>query len=329
MRIGAGALSVFGVTSAITCAIGAVRADSDSHAVVATVGSAEITAAALEKRMKLIPDFQLATLGKTPEEQKRNFLEQVMVTETLLAEGARAKKLDESPAVRERMDEALRVARLSLLKVEMTVTQDEVAAFYVQNQGRFDSPDRVAVFRILCRSRDEASGVLADAKQSGSLPRWNELARERSIDRATALRGGNLGFLAADGSSSEPSVRVDPALFAAASHVKDGEFVAEPVKEGDAFAVIWRRGSLPAVHRSVEDETVAIRQVLARKKLEEGSKELLEGLRAKHKVAEQPQLVDAIEIDANGTVVQRKRPGAVPSKPSTPPAPSATPRGLR
>jgi peptidyl-prolyl cis-trans isomerase C len=171
--------------------------------------------------------------------------------------------------------------------------------------------------------------VLADAKQVGTLARWNELAREHSVDRATALRGGNLGYLGPDGSSNEPSVRVEPALFAAAARVKDGEFVPEPVKEGEGFAAIWRRGTLPAVHRTVEEETTAIRQVLARKKIEEKTRSLLKDLRESGEVTVHPQLIDVVEIDVNGTVVQRKRPGVVPSKPSMPPAPSSTPRGLR
>jgi peptidyl-prolyl cis-trans isomerase C len=329
MRSGVGAVSIFGVAFAVTFALGTVRAGEPPHVVVATVGTTEITAADLEKRIKLVPDFQLATFGKTPDEQKRNFLDQVMVREALLAEGARAKKLDESPAVRERTDEALRVARLALLKNETAITPQEVAAFFAENHGRFESPERVGVYRILCRTKEEAQGVLADAKQAGTLVRWNELAREHSVDRATALRGGNLGFLGPDGSSNEASVRVEPALFAAASKVKDGEFVSEPIREGEGFAAVWRRGTLPAVHRSVEEEAVAIRQVLVRKKLEEGMRTLLKQLREGGSVTEQSQLVDVVEIDSNGAVVQRKRPGVVPTKPSMPPAPSATPRGLR
>src|SRR6185503_16749965 len=100
--------------------------------------------------------------------------------------------------------------------------------FYLDNRGRFETPERIAVYRILCATKEQAAGVLADAKQNGSLMRWNELARERSVDKATSLRGGNLGFIAADGSSSEPSVRVDPTLFVSASRVKDGEMVPEP-----------------------------------------------------------------------------------------------------
>jgi hypothetical protein len=69
--------------------------------------------------------------------------------------------------------------------------------------------------------------------------------------------------------------------------------------------------------------------VLTRKKLEEAVRALLKQLREDAKVTEEPQLVELVEVDSNGGITQRRRPGVVPVKPSTPPAPSATPRGLR
>jgi peptidyl-prolyl cis-trans isomerase C len=319
------------MTISIAGPIHVVRADQETqgHEVVATVGTTQITAAALEQRLKSIPDFQLATFGKTPDEQRRNFLAQVVVKDVLLAEGAKDKKLDGTPEVRERVDAALRGLRLELLKTEMAVTPAEITAFYVENQGRFDSPERIAVYRILCLTRDEAASVIAESKRDPSLAHWNELARDRSIDKATSLRGGNLGFLAADGTSSEVSVRVVPAIFSAAARVKDGEMVSEPVREGEAFAVVWRRATVPAVHHSMEEQTTAIRQIVMRKKLEEGTRALLKQLRAEQNVQEQPQLIDLVEVDSSGVVLQRKRPGVVPRKPATPPLPTATPSGLR
>src|SRR4051812_25694692 len=149
----------------------------------------------MEERLKSVPAFQLATFGKSPEERKRAFLEQVLVKEALYAEGAKARKLEATTPTKERIDDALRVARINLLKTELTILPEEIAAFYVENQGRFDSPERVALYRILCATKEEAETALADAKQKGTLSRWNELARERSIDKATSLRGGNLGFV--------------------------------------------------------------------------------------------------------------------------------------
>ena len=101
MRNRAGAALIFGVPCFIAAGLGTVRAEHDltpsgvpqslrSQAVVATVGSAEISVGAFEQRLAAVPDFQLATLGATPAEQKRHFLEQVMIREAILSEGARA-----------------------------------------------------------------------------------------------------------------------------------------------------------------------------------------------------------------------------------------------
>jgi peptidyl-prolyl cis-trans isomerase C len=124
-------------------------------------------------------------------------------------------------------------------------------------------------------------------------------------------------------------VKADPALFAAASRVKDGEIVPEPVQEGNSWGVIWRRASMPAVHRTIEEESSAIRQVLTRKKMEDATRAMLKKLRSDRHVEESPQLIDIVEVDSSGDVGARKRPGLAPRKPALPPAPSATPRGLR
>ena len=53
----------------------------------------------------------------------------------------------------------------------------------------------------------------------------------------------------------------------AKAELKDGEVVPEPVKEGPGFAVVWRRGSLEAVVRTLAQEGPAIRQILGRQKI--------------------------------------------------------------
>jgi peptidyl-prolyl cis-trans isomerase C len=314
--------------AAVTASVVAEE-DPSGALVVAKVGARSVTARALVQRLSGVPEFQLATLGSSPAEIKRNFLEQVVLRDELFAQGAEAKKLDQVTRARERIDHALRTARINALRENLDVAPAEIAEFYSENRARFDAPERIAVTRILCATRAEAAVVLAEAKSSGTSQRWNDLAREHSLDKATSMRGGALGFLARDGSSSEASVRADPALFIAASKVKDGEFVPEPIEEGKAYAVIWRRGGTPGVHRTLEEESAAIRQILARRKLADAVKALTDTLRAAEKVEEHPEFVDILEVSPEGSVAQRRRPGVAKRQPAQPPAPSATPFGLR
>ena len=116
------------------------------------------------------------------------------------------------------------------------IPAEAIQRFYDENRSRYESPERYHLWRILCQSRDEAEAVLDAARKDGKLAKFQELAREHSIDKATYLRGGNLGFVTADGSSNEPGLKVEPALVQAARAVKDGELVPAPVQEMSGWA---------------------------------------------------------------------------------------------
>jgi peptidyl-prolyl cis-trans isomerase C len=321
--------SSLAIAAALVTANVVAEQDPNGELILAKVGARNVTARMFLQRIRALPDFQLATFGSSPSEIKRRFLEEVVVRDELLAQGAETKNLERLTRARERIDHALRNARIAELKDSLAVTPAEIAAFYQENRERFDSAERIAITRILCASREEAATVLAEARKAGTAQRWNDLAREHSTDKATAMRGGALGFIAQDGSSSEASVRVDPALFVAARKVKDGEFVPEPVEEGGGFAVIWRRGSTPAVHRTLDEESEGIRQVLVRRKLGDAVKALTTTLRSAEKIEEHPELIDLVEVNQDGNVSQRKRPGVAKRRPSESPVPSMTPTGLR
>lgn len=309
-------------------------AASDAHGdqVVARVGAVAITAGDVERRLRAVPRFQLVTFGKSPDEVRRHFLERVLIPETLFAAGAAAEKLDNVAPTRDRVEEILRTARIAAIKAELAsagVTHDEMARYYQDNVSRFQAPERLSLWRILCANKEEALAVIADAKKDGRPQHWNDLARDHSMDKSTAMRGGSLGLIAADGSAAEPNIKVDPHLFTAAASAKDGEIVGDPVPEGNGFAVLWRRGSTPAVRRTLEDEEPALRQVVLRAKLEQSVKDLIKMLRVQNRVEESPALVDTISIDGSGQMEPRRRPGVVPRKPVGRPEPLATPRGLR
>lgn len=318
-----------------TTAPASAQAPGSAGTVVARVGSLTITSQDLDRRIASVPPFQLKSFGRTPEEIRRNFLERVLVREMLFAEGARAERLAELPQVEERIRNTLKSATLAKLRLETNVdgiSDDEVRAYYEANRAKFHAPPRVALWRILTASPEEAAAILAEAQKDLTPKRWNELAREKSLDKATAMRGGNLGFVAPDGTTAEAGVKVDPALVIAAMEVKDAELVPRPVKEGGRWAVVWRRQSMKAVARSLEQEGPSIRQVLAHMKTEERIKSVLDNLRKDVVTELQPEVVDQLEITSSGEIQSARRPGSLPAsrRPgAASPGPVPGPGGLR
>lgn len=330
-----GALLTLALTTTIATTAPANAADASASggtAIVARVGKATITAADLERRLSGIRKSRLRTYGSTPEEIRRNVLEKVLIPEVLYAQEAEARGLDQSASVRERVQTILREAVQNQLREQLrqpgAVTPEEVSAYYNANLVSFQTPERVQIWRILVDTEDEANAVLADAKADKTVQHWRELAQKHSKDDATKMRRGELGFVMEDGRTNRPRVKVDPGLFVAAKAIKNGELAPAPVPEGEQFAVIWRRGSVPAVHRTLEQESHLIRQILTRTKLRDELNAMLTKLRTEQLGEVNAPLLEHVKVDM-GEPLAKPKPPVQRHKPDASPEPKPGERGLR
>lgn len=302
-----------------------------SDRVVATVGDAAITVAELERRLGTIPPFQLQVYGSTPEEVKRNFLTKVLIPELLFARGAMERGKHEDLEVRARQRDLLKTSLLMQIRRDTAkdaeITPDQIEKYYKENIERYRTPSRVAVWRILVADRSLAEQLIAAAKKDPTPKGWSELAKTHSLDKSTSLRGGNLGFLMADGTSADGKTKVSPELAKAAFAVRDGEVVGEPVPEGSGFAVVWRRGSMPAINRTVEDEAKSIEKILLRDRTRAAQEELAARLRKQVQVL-MPEGAELIAVSGGGAIELEGKPGRIVRRPGRT-QPSPTPRGLR
>lgn len=268
--------------------------------VVLTVGTRKVTVGELEDYIAGIPPYQLATFGGSREAVARAYVEQVLVRDLVLAGGAEQRGLDKQLPTSQLLARALSSATLrksrSGYPSAAAIPEEDVRRYYEDNRARFDSPERINLWRILCKTREEAVTVLEAARREPTIAKYNDLARDHSIDKATNMRGGNLGFVGPDGASNEAGVKVDAGLVKAAQSVKDGELVAQPVAEGSGFAVVWRRGTVPANKRSVEESSAQIRSALFRERTESGEKKLIDDLRAANVKEMNAGLLGLIEL---------------------------------
>jgi peptidyl-prolyl cis-trans isomerase C len=300
----AASLAISGGTRAEDGGAGAGADGSRRATVVARVGEGantrEITVGELEDRLAAMPPFQRAMYGATPDAVRRAFLTDVLLRGALLDLAAGAARVASDPAVEYALDRTRSNATLRALRAAAPpasgIPASEVQAYYDENRARYDAPERIQVWRILCATRADADSVLAAAAATPTPKQFVELAREHSKDKATYLRGGNLGFLTADGVSNEPGLQVDPAIVRAAQGVRDGELVHAPVAEGAYFAVVWRRGTIAASQQSPKQVAPQIRDALSKLRVRKDADDLVLRLRAAAVHDEHADLLDLVDV---------------------------------
>jgi peptidyl-prolyl cis-trans isomerase C len=244
----------------------------------------------------------------------RSFVSEVLVPHFLLRVHA-ATKGRSTPTLRDAEDTLLARAVEDDLHRASQVNDERIAAYYAAHTENFRTPEAVRVSRILVRDEAEARRLLATLGTSpAGLKQWGALAREHSLDTATKLRGGDLGFVHADGATDVPQVRVSRALYAAALPLRDGE-LAQPVREGEYFAVVWRRASRPARVQPLPDVRGPIRAALEREAVQTARAGLLATLRNQHLTEYQPELIESVNYPVD--------PGLSVAKPPLSPRPAA------
>lgn len=287
-----------------------------SQSTVVRVGEATMEAGRVTRAFSRLRGFQRQRFGATPKAQLRGYVEQVAARDLLLAEHGRRSGLLDSDRVRAQgrviLGDALVAHLRARLERESPVTNDEVRAYYDAHPELFQSPERIRILRLLVESEAEAAALIEKVKQLPNMDDWRNLVREKSRDRATSERGGDLGFVAADGTTDVPELEVDKSLFAAAQGVKDGEVVRQPVTEGKRYAVVWRRGSLAPKTLAFSDEAPKIRAQLANDRLEAELQKLVANLRQEHLREYSPVRLNGREFPIRDDTAAKPAPSGAP-----------------
>ena len=293
---------------ALVGALSGVAFAADQPALL-TVGPESLSAEEVAERLSRVPPFQLARFGTAPGAARKGYVDRVLVPELLFAAAAEEQKLFERPELRDRLRDADKDALERALRsdpaIKAKVTDESVKSYFEANRDRFETPKRIRIWRILVDDAATAQQIIADAQGKDGPKRWGQLARDKSLDKATALRNGDLGFVRPDGTTDAPRVKVEAALFAAADKIKDGEVAPAPVPEQGKFAVVWRRGSMPEVKRALKDEESSIRGLLERRATEEARRALLDSLKKAALKEVHPELLEHIDTAAFGPPPKR------------------------
>jgi len=263
---------------------------------VARVGSNSIRLATVSQRLLALAPFQRKVLGSSPPAQARRLLEEVLIPEKLLAEQGRKTPLATGTRMQARTRALLRQLLLDRWSREIITGSASLDAsaktYFDAHPELFLQKRRIRLQRLLVETQAEAVALIDKAKGFANMDDWRNLVREKSLDKATSERGGELGFVAADGTTDAPELEVDKALFLAADDAKDGELIGRPIAEGKRFAVLWRRGSRAEKAVDFHKELPKLRQYLFELLVEEKQNLVVNQLRTEHLRDYRPTLLE-------------------------------------
>jgi peptidyl-prolyl cis-trans isomerase C len=231
------------------------------------------------------------------------------------------------------------------------VTDAEVKAYYDEHINEYQRPAMKRASQIVVATAEEAKQILADAK-AADLRTFRTLAREKSIDQATKLRGGDLQYFDPKGKAQPSGEQVVPEAFAkAVSQLKAvGDLAPAPIKVDAGFAIAKLTGERPAISRKLTEVSDSIRTRIARTRRQEAIDAFVKTLHEQTKPETFPDRANAIVLDTSdlkGSGVPEgfphgRAPGSDPhtmgrpvapgapgetAPPEPPPAPVAAPEG--
>ena len=231
-------------------------------------------------------------------------LDRIIDSKLVVADG-RKNKIPDDPAFKKRMafieDQILQDFWLQK-EIAKRVTPEKMKERYQERLKSTPAEEEVRARHILVATEDEAKALIADIKKGAA---FDQLAKEKSTDKASGAEGGDLGWF----KKSDMVKEFADAAFA----LKKGELTATPVKTQFGYHVIKledRRQAPPPTFEELQDQ---IREELAR----ETVTQILDQLRAGAKI-------EKFNMDGSKAEPQAAKP-AVPGAPAPAAPPPATP----
>ncbi|MDL2283716.1 peptidylprolyl isomerase [Oxalobacter sp. OttesenSCG-928-P03] len=190
--------------------------------------------------------------GQADTPELRATIKENLIMREVLVQEAEKQKLAAQPAVKSQIEITRRNIMVRALMNDF-INKNPVSDAEIQKEYNrmkaLAGDTEYQVSHILVKSAEEAKAIVEQLK-GGS--KFDELAKEKSIDTPTADKGGDLGW-------SAPHVYVDP-FAQALVKLKKGEYSQEPVQSSFGYHIIMVEDTRPLKVPTVEELKPGITQ---------------------------------------------------------------------
>lgn len=257
-------------------------ASAQDTAVLAEVNGKKITVADFNQQIQRIGSEQQIPLDSPQIKQK---LLDGMIKEELLKQEAEKQGLEKDPVVQKDIDAAKEqiivrelVNREVIEKVK-SVDNKELKAYYEEHKSQFPAPEQVHARHILVKTKAEADKIKSQLDKGAD---FAKLAMEKSEDKASGARGGDLGFFGKGD--------MIPQFEKVAFTLSVGK-ISNPVESQFGYHIIKVEEKKAAGTMSFEEAKQNIERRLISQKQRERLDSWLAGLEKNAKISSNPELI--------------------------------------
>lgn len=241
---------------------------------IAKVGSVTITKDDVDRELKALPE-QIQKMFAGPEGMER-FVDELVKKEILYQE-AKKEGLENNPEYRKKVEDFKRISLISLLlekeiEAKAKVNDADLKKYYEDHKAELTTGGQLRASHILVKTEAEADKILEQLKKGGD---FAKIAKDESIDKNSAVRGGDLGFFSRG--------QMVPAFENAAMKLKVGE-ISGPVKTQFGYHIIKLTGKKEGKVVEFDKVKDLLRQRVTAEKQKELFDSYIEGLKKSYSV---------------------------------------------
>ncbi|MFH0948057.1 MAG: peptidylprolyl isomerase [Elusimicrobiota bacterium] len=243
-----------------------------SEKVLASVGNEKITVEEFEKAVKNAPytlqEYLSTDIGR------KQYLDAMLEEKTVLVV-AKSQGIQNRPAVKKQLSEIEKrlkdnyekleseIIMNELLKEKIVLGDSEVKDYYEKHKEEFEKPTELKVSHILLSTEEEAKKITERIKKNEA---FEKLAKENSVDKVTASKGGDLGFF-------RRRQYVKEFEEAAFKLIKIGD-ISDIIKTPLGYHIIKLTDRKQLKPQKLEDVETEIKQVLQKEKMDKWLNEI-------------------------------------------------------